>query len=164
MAGVEWILELSRPSLGLWHTPPPSLWVGASLFQKIGEQDVKWLRWKCAYNVICGGQHWHTLFKCFGVKGLDTRSSSCYQCSILSVWFKDDMSCYTNRDWRLFDMFAMFPFAEKCDFMRLCRLLMRISAQNCYRLRALWHDLVFGWQYPVHEFIYKRDTKKYIYI
>lgn len=54
---------------------------------------------------------------------MDTKSESRNQYTMLSVQFGNELSCNTDRDSGLFDMFGQFFFADEHSFLQRCQFL-----------------------------------------
>lgn len=67
---------------------------------------MEWLRWMGVYYSIRGGHLRLILFQYSMFNGMDTGSRRCDQYAVLSVQFENDLSCNSNRDRRLVDIFG----------------------------------------------------------
>lgn len=89
----------SRPSMSLYHTIPPCICVAASLLRRswvtengaVATEECLYLHtwWTISINFS----------KYSGFDGVDTRTKSYDQYTMVSLWFESDLSCNTDNGW-----------------------------------------------------------------
>lgn len=71
---------------------------------------MKWLRIESIHDAVSGQLHLHTLYQCSRFDSTDVRDKSHNQYNMLSVCFKKDMSCITEMDQKVLDIYVIFVF------------------------------------------------------
>lgn len=93
---------------------------------------------------------------------MDTGRKSSSQHTILIVRLRDNLSCNTIGNHRIFDMFVTLALADECGFLQRFQLLLMINEQNGHETGVPWNDFSFGWEYGTNVFVDKRGAKEHV--